>query len=93
MDSPVSLDEYLDAIVKIEKGKPVENPHIMVMPDMPQQIMTIGLVLDLIFCFMTKYIIVDYFLLSIMVKYGESGYTIFFVIIWVAGDSGRMEFT
>ena len=54
VDSPVSLDEYLDAYEKIEKGEPVENPHIMAMPDKPQQIMTIGLILDLISCFMTK---------------------------------------
>jgi len=32
----------------------IENPHMMAMPDKPQQIMTIGLVLDLISCFMTK---------------------------------------
>jgi hypothetical protein len=54
VDSPVSLDEYLDAFEKIEKGEPIENPHIMAMPDKPQQIMTIGLVLDLISCFITK---------------------------------------
>lgn len=54
VDSPVSLDEYLDAFEKIEKGEPIGNPHIMAMPDKPQQIMTIGLVLDLISCFMTK---------------------------------------
>ena len=54
VDSPVSLDEYLDAFEKMEKGEPVQNPHIMPMPDKPQQIMTIGLVLDLISCFMTK---------------------------------------
>ena len=54
VDSPVSLDEYLDAFEKIEKGEPIDNPHIMAMPDKPQQIMTIGLVLDLISCFMTK---------------------------------------
>jgi len=54
VDSPVSLDEYLDAFEKLDKDEPIENPHIMAMPDKPQQIMTIGLVLDLIACFMTK---------------------------------------
>lgn len=54
VDSPVSLDEYLDAFEKLNKDEPIENPHIMAMPDKPQQIMTIGLVLDLIACFMTK---------------------------------------
>ena len=54
VDSPVTLDEYLDAYEKLDKGEPIENPHIMAMPDKPQQIMTIGLVLDLIACFMIK---------------------------------------
>lgn len=54
VDSPVPLDEYLDAIEKLDKDEPIDNPHIMAMPDKPQQIMTIGLVLDLIACFMTK---------------------------------------
>ena len=54
VDSPVSLDEYLDAFEKLDKNESIENPHIMAMPDKPQQIMTIGLVLDLIACFMTK---------------------------------------
>ena len=54
VDSPVSLDEYLDAFEKLDQDEPIENPHIMAMPDKPQQIMTIGLVLDLIACFMTK---------------------------------------
>jgi SRSO17 transposase len=54
IDSPVSLDEYLNAYEKIEKGEPIENPHIMAMPDKPQQIMTIGLVLELISYFITK---------------------------------------
>lgn len=53
-NSPVTLDEYLDAYEKLDKGEPIENPHIMAMPDKPQQIMTIGLVLDLIACFMIK---------------------------------------
>ncbi|KLU62006.1 hypothetical protein CEB3_c17050 [Peptococcaceae bacterium CEB3] len=46
--------EYLNAFGKFDKDEPIENPHIMAMPDNPQQIMTIGLVLDLIACFMTK---------------------------------------
>lgn len=54
VDSPVSLEEYLDAFEKIEKGEPIKNPHIMAMPDKPQQIMTIGLILDLVSCFITK---------------------------------------
>jgi len=54
VDAPVLLDEYLDAFEKLEKGEPIDNPHIMAKPDVPQQIMTIGLILDLLAGFMVK---------------------------------------
>jgi hypothetical protein len=54
IDAPVPLNEYLDAVKKLEQNAPIDNPHIMAVPDKPQQIMTIGLILDLVAFFMTK---------------------------------------
>jgi hypothetical protein len=54
VDAPVPLDEYLDAVNSLEQNAPIENPHIMAVPNKPQQIMTIGLILDIIASFMTK---------------------------------------
>ena len=54
VDSPVPLDEYIDAYMKLERNEPIDNPHIMAMPDKPQQIMTIGLVLELLANFIVK---------------------------------------
>jgi SRSO17 transposase len=54
IDSPVPLNEYLDAVKKLEQNAPMDHPHIMAVPDQPQQIMTIGLILDLVAFFMTK---------------------------------------
>lgn len=54
IDSPVPLAEYLDAVDKLERGEPIGNPHIMAAPDKPQQIMTIGLILNLLAAFIAK---------------------------------------
>jgi SRSO17 transposase len=54
IDAPVPLSEYLDAVKKLEQNAPIKNPHIMAVPDKPQQIMTIGLILDIVASFMTK---------------------------------------
>jgi hypothetical protein len=50
----VPLSEYLDAVKKLEHNAPIENPRIMAVPNKPQQIMTIGLILDIVASFMTK---------------------------------------
>jgi len=48
IDVPVPLDEYLSAAEDMENGKDIDNPKISVAPSRPQQVMTIGLVRDII---------------------------------------------
>jgi len=50
----VPLGEYLDAYIKLESNEPIDNPPMMAMPDKPQQMMTVGLVLELLAGFIVK---------------------------------------
>ena len=48
IDAPVPLDEYLNAADDIRNGIEIGNPNIMRAPSLPQQILTIGLVRDIV---------------------------------------------
>jgi len=48
IDTPVPLDEYLSAAEDMENGKEIDNPKIALAPSRPQQILTIGLVRDIV---------------------------------------------
>jgi len=48
VDSPVTLDEYLEAHLQMISGQEICHPDIFTMPKSPQQFMTIGLIQRLI---------------------------------------------
>jgi SRSO17 transposase len=48
VDEPVSLDDYLEAAVRMANTLEINHPSLSVIPDSPQQILTIGLVQMLI---------------------------------------------
>ncbi|MDR1085983.1 MAG: hypothetical protein LBP22_14290 [Deltaproteobacteria bacterium] len=52
--SPVSADEYRNAIIQAKNSQPVNNPNIRAYPEEPQQVLTIGLIKILIEPFMAK---------------------------------------
>jgi SRSO17 transposase len=48
IDAPVPLDEYLSAAENMLNGKDIAHPSIVTAPKLPQQILTIGLVRDIV---------------------------------------------
>jgi SRSO17 transposase len=52
--SPVSLEEYRNAVSQAENNQPIKNPMILAFPEQPQQVMTIGLIKTLIQSFLPK---------------------------------------
>ena len=48
IDAPVSLDEYLSAAEDMMNGKDIGHPVITLAPKLPQQVLTIGLVRDIV---------------------------------------------
>jgi hypothetical protein len=52
--NPVPLEEYIEAVHQAEKNQPITNENIKLIPDRPQQVLTIGLVLTLIQSFLPK---------------------------------------
>lgn len=54
IDDPVPLDEYLKAAEDMLNDKVIENPKISAFPIIPQQVLTIGLVRDLVCASFTK---------------------------------------
>ncbi|MCL2853786.1 MAG: IS701 family transposase [Defluviitaleaceae bacterium] len=48
IDAPVALDEYLNAAEDMRNGKTIGNPNILKAPSRPQQVLTIGLVRDIV---------------------------------------------
>ena len=48
IDTPVPLDEYLMAAENMKNGKDTGNPKITYAPSLPQQVLTIGLVRDMV---------------------------------------------
>ena len=54
IDAPVPLGEYLVAAEDMKNGITISNPNIMCAPSRPQQILTIGLVRDIVSASFTK---------------------------------------
>lgn len=48
IEHPVSADEFLDAAIQLENKEPITNEKIKAVPDRPQQILTIGLILKIV---------------------------------------------
>ena len=48
VDAPVPLDEYLRAAEDMKNGLAIDNPKIAAAPSRPQQVLTIGLVRDMV---------------------------------------------
>lgn len=44
IDQPVCADDFLDAVIKMQKNEPITGFLIKAVPDRPQQVLTIGLV-------------------------------------------------
>ena len=68
IDDPVSLDDYLNATVSMLRMEDIKHPNIMEIPDRPQQVMTIGLILKLVAATFPKFGLLleelDYYLRS-----------------------------
>jgi SRSO17 transposase len=47
-DTPVNLDDYLEAYEQMKDNQPITHPDIKTMPTKPQQFLTIGLVMKLL---------------------------------------------
>jgi SRSO17 transposase len=55
IDDPVTLDDYLKATVSMMRMEDIVHPNISLVPDHPQQILTIGLVQKLISASFVKF--------------------------------------
>jgi len=54
IDDPVPLEDYLKAVEDMRNDRIIGNPKIPLAPAMPQQIMTIGHICDLLAASFTK---------------------------------------
>jgi SRSO17 transposase len=54
IDTPVSLEDYMDAAMRMKLDQPIAHPAITSLPSDPQQVMTIGLIQKLILPFLVK---------------------------------------
>jgi SRSO17 transposase len=54
VDKPVDTQDYTEAVIRLQNNQEINHTRIHAFPTRPQQVLTIGLILDLVNAFMAK---------------------------------------